>query len=131
MTLGMSSANFADLVLAALVTGNNADLTASHASPHTADPGAAGTTGLFTTVTTQRTALTWGAAAGTTTRTRTSTNGTWAVTGSGTVSHVAVWNASTAGLFRFSAVLDTARAVINGDTLNLTSLQFGLTPIAA
>lgn len=130
MTLGMSAANMADAIMTAFDT-STANLIASHASPHTADPGASGTTGLFTTVTTQRTALTWGSLAGTTTRTRTSTNGSWAITGSGTVSHVAVWNASTAGLFRFSAVLDTARAVISGDTLNLTSLQFGLTPIAA
>jgi hypothetical protein len=130
MTVGIAASTFADLILAALDTGT-ANVISSHAQPHTADPGAAGTTSVFTSVGTQRTALTWAAASGTTTRSRASTNGTWSITGSGTVSHVSVWSASTAGSFRFSVALDTAKTVGSGDTLNLTSLSFGLTPIAA
>lgn len=130
MTAGISATNFADLILAALSSGT-ATLTCTHAQPHTADPGAAGTTSVFTSVGTQRSAITWGSATGTTTRSVASTNGTWSVTGTGTVSHISVWSASSSGSFRFSVALDTPKAVGSGDTLNLTSLSFGLTPIAA
>jgi hypothetical protein len=127
MTVGLSTA-----AANALLTNFTAAtvVTASHVAPHTADPGSAGATGLFTSVTTQRAALTWAAAASGA-RSITTTLPEWAVTGSGTVSHISVWSAVSAGTFQFSAALTTSKAVTNGDTLRLTSLTVTLTPIAA
>jgi hypothetical protein len=48
-----------------------------------------------------------------------------------TISHISVWDASSAGNFLFSAALTTPKSVNNGDTLNLTTLGFSLTPQAA
>jgi hypothetical protein len=134
MTVGLSSANFVDAILDAL-SASTATLICSHVIPHTADPGAAGTTGTFTSTSlgTTRHAITWGTKAGTDPRSRpiAATFPTWSVTGSGTVSHVSVWNASTAGTFRFSVTLTTPRAVVNTDTLNLTAMSLSFTPVAA
>lgn len=127
MTVGLSAANFANAICDALSTGS-ATLIASHVQMHTADPGAAGTTSVATGVT-GRQALTWGTSSG---GSRSITNTpSWSATGSDTVTHLSTWNASTSGTFRFSAALTASKAVTNGDTLNLTSLTFALTPIAA
>ena len=48
-----------------------------------------------------------------------------------TVSHVAVWTASTAGSFLWSAQLTTPKAWVSGDTLTLTTLGMSLAPLAA
>jgi hypothetical protein len=50
-----------------------------------------------------------------------------------TISHLSVWDNVTDGLgaFFYSAALTTPRAVDDDDTLNLTSLTFALTPVAA
>jgi len=48
-----------------------------------------------------------------------------------TVTHVAVWTASTAGSFLWSAQLTTPKAWVSGDTLTLTTLGMSLAPIAA
>lgn len=98
---------------------------------HTADPGAAGTTAVSST--TLRKTLAWSAAsAGSKAITATLPSWTsWAGTNGEVVTHVAVFDAITAGNFLFSAALTASKTVNTGDTLNLTSLTFALTPIAA
>jgi hypothetical protein len=61
----------------------------------------------------------------------TGTNPSWSMTTTETISHVSVWDASTSGNFLWSAALSASKAVVNGDTLTLTSLGFSLTPLAA
>jgi hypothetical protein len=48
-----------------------------------------------------------------------------------TLSHISVWDASSAGNFIYSAALSATQAWASGNTFTLTSLTFSLTPIAA
>ncbi len=94
---------------------------------HIGDPGAAGTSN--PSAVTTRNAITWNAAsAGSMTL---ATLGTWAMTTSETLSHVSIWDASTAGNFLDAMALTGTVAVINGSTFSLTSFTLGYTPIAA
>lgn len=95
---------------------------------HTADPGAAGTTSVAAVTT--RSAATFNAST-TGSALSLSNTPTWSMTTTETISHIAVWSASTAGTFYFSAALSVSKSVNNGDTLNLTTLGFSLTPQAA
>jgi hypothetical protein len=97
---------------------------------HTADPGAAGTTSAFTSFTGNRQAATFSAAAAGS-KTITTTLPAFAITGSGTVSHISYWTAATAGTFKGSVALSVAKAVVNGDTLTVNTLTSSITPIAA
>lgn len=130
MTVGMAAATFTDLILTAL-DSTAATLTASHVQSHNGDPGAAGTANVATGVTARQT-LTWAATSGTTSRTRAISNTpTWTAGGTDTISHVSTWSALTSGSFRFSAALAASKSVTSGDVLNITSLSYSLTPIAA
>lgn len=95
---------------------------------HTGDPGAAGTASP-SAVTTRRQATMNAASGGSITLN--SMSGSWAMTTSEVVTHISVWDASTGGNFLISAQLTTPRSVANGDTLTMTSLVIGNTPIAA
>src|SRR4249919_1167946 len=96
---------------------------------HTGDPGSAGTSNASANTTRQ--SVSWNAAsAGSKAMSNTPTSGVWA-SGSETITHVSFWDASTAGNFLFSAALTASKAVTNGDTLNLATLTFAFTPIAA
>jgi len=97
---------------------------------HTGDPGSAGTSNASAETT--RKALTWSAASAGS-KAITSTLPQWAswAAGSETISHISVWDSTTAGNFLFSAALTASKSVTNGDTLNLTALTFAFTPIAA
>lgn len=97
--------------------------------PHTADPGAAGTTSVFTSVGTQRSSATFSAAAAG--ALALSNTPSWSATGSGTITHISAFDASSAGNFLLSGALTVSKPVANGDTLNLTSLSISLTPLAA
>lgn len=116
--------------------GTNFTAAAVHALKlHTnvGDPGAAGT--LNASATTTRQAVTFAAAgAGGGGRqialSNTPTWSSWAG-GAETIAHVSDWDSTTAGTFQWSATLTTAKAVVNGDTLTITSLTVSLTPIAA
>ena len=84
---------------------------------HTADPGAAGTTGVSAVGTRQ--ALTFGApSAGATVAGAVSWTA-WAA-GSETITHFSIWTASSAGTFLQSGSFSVSKNVTNGDTLNAT-----------
>jgi hypothetical protein len=96
---------------------------------HTADPGAAGTTGVSAGSTT-RNAITWNAAsAGSMTL---ATLSAWTNGGtSETISHVSLWDASTSGTFLHSFALSASQAWVSTNTLTLTTFTLSRTPIAA
>lgn len=96
---------------------------------HLGDPGVAGATNPSTNVT--RVALTFAAAAaGSMAASNAPQWAAWA-NGNETISHISVWDSTTAGNFLYSVALTASKSITNGDTLNLTSLTFALTPIAA
>jgi hypothetical protein len=133
MTVGLSAANLATAWLNTIRgAGNGVTFTAPatlFAELHVGDPGAAGTAN--PSAVTTRSALGFAASSGGSALALTGTNPSWSMTTTETISHIAVWSASTAGTFYFSAALSVSKAVNNGDTLTLTTLGFSLTPQAA
>ena len=96
---------------------------------HTADPAAAGTTGVSVGSTT-RNAITWNApSAGSMTLLALAawTNGGT----SETISHVSLWSLASGGVFLQSFALTSSQPWVNTNTLTITSFTVNLTPIAA
>lgn len=129
MTVGLHTTNLANRWLDMLGgTAFTAPATTA-VKLHIGDPGSAGTAN--PSAETTRKALTWGSAsAGSKAITATLPSWLWAA-GSETITHISVWDSTTAGNFLFSAALTVSKSVTNGDTLNLTALTFALTPLAA
>lgn len=97
---------------------------------HTADPGAAGTTGV-SVGSTSRVQATMAAASGGS-KAMSSMASTWTNGGtSETISHISVWSASTSGTFKASAALSPSQAWASGNTFSLTSFSISITPLAA
>lgn len=130
MAVGLAGVDFANKVLNHMLRAVASTAPAGNfVKWHTGDPGAAGTT--TASANTTRQSVTFSAAsAGSCTNSNTPTSGVWA-SGTETISHVSIWDSSTAGIFLYSAALTVAKQVTNGDTLNLTSLVVALTPLAA
>lgn len=94
---------------------------------HTGDPGAAGTANASGVTT--RNALTLNAAsAGSCTL---GTLASYSMTGTETISHVSIWDNSTAGNFIASGALSASKSVNNGDTLTFNTFTVSITPVAA
>jgi hypothetical protein len=55
----------------------------------------------------------------------------YSMTTTETITHISLWDASSAGNFLDSVALSASKPVTNGDTLTLTTLTLGFTPIAA
>jgi hypothetical protein len=91
------------------------------------DPGAAGTANASAVTT--RNPITWGTIA-TGSMPLSSISG-YSMTATETISYVSFWDASTAGNFLQSAALTTPQAVINGSTLNFTTITLSYAPLAA
>lgn len=130
MTVGLHAVNLANKWLDMLgATAFTAPSTTA-VKLHTGDPGSAGTSNASAETT--RKALTWSAASAGS-KAITATLPQWATwsAGSETISHISVWDSTTAGNFLFSVALTSSKSITNGDTLNLTSLTFAFTPIAA
>ncbi len=130
MTVGLHAVNLANKWLDMLGATAFSAPSSANVKLHTGDPGSAGTSNASAETT--RKALTWSAASAGS-KAITSTLPSWATwsAGSETISHISVWDNISAGNFLFSVALTTPRAITNGDTLNLTSLTFAFTPIAA
>lgn len=131
MTAGLSSANAANAWLNVFRGGGNGVTFTAPATLfvelHTADPGASGTTAVANAST--RNALTLNAAsAGAITLTALA-----AFTGTitETITHIAVFSASSAGTFYWSCALTTSKTINVGDTLTFTAVGISLSPIAA
>ena len=94
---------------------------------HTGDPGSAGTSNASAVTT--RNALTLAAPSGGSSAL--SSLASYSMTATETISHVSLWDASTAGTFIASGSLTASKAVNNGDTLTFNSFTVSITPIAA
>jgi hypothetical protein len=131
VTAGLSAANLANPWLSTMRNTSASTFTAPtdlYIQCHTGDPGASGTANVSTGIAT-RTIADWAAPSGGSMALTATVS--FSATGSDTITHVAVFSASSGGTFYYSAALSAAKAVTNGDTLNLTALNFALTPIAA
>jgi hypothetical protein len=129
MTAGLAATNLANKWLDMLgATAFSAPSTTA-IKLHTGDPGSAGTANASAETT--RKALTWSAAsAGSKAITTTLPTWTWAA-GSETITHISVWDSTTAGNFLYSGALTASKSITNGDTLNITAHSIAFTPIAA
>lgn len=98
---------------------------------HLGDPGAAATANVSSVTT--RPAISFAAASGGSIAAQATFPSwpTWAGTSPETITHISVWDASTAGTFLYSVVLTASKVVQTGDTLSLTALSISLAPLAA
>jgi len=129
MAAGWHTANLANKVLDHLRGGTAwTQPSGLYVKLHTGDPGASAASNV-SAVTTRSQASFAAAASGAVALT--GTNPSWSMTGTETISYVSVWDASTSGNFLWSAQLSASKAVVNGDTLTLTSLGLSLAPLAA
>jgi hypothetical protein len=126
---GLHTVNFANKVLDHMCRATASTAPASNnVELHTADPGAAGTTSTATGSGATRVAVTFSAASGG--AVASSNTPSWAG-GSVTISHIAIWDATSAGNVLYTAALTTSKAVTNGDTFTLSSLSVSLAPLMA
>ena len=129
MTVGLSAVNTADKLLNTIGrTGTTFTAGSLYVKLHTADPGATGATAASAVTT--RYACTFSASSAGS-MALTSMGGTWSMTATETISHISLWDASTAGNFMWSVALTASKSVVSGDTLSLTSLTLAFSPIAA
>lgn len=129
MTVGLSAVNTADKLLNTIGrTGTTFTAGSLYVKLHTADPGATGATAASAVTT--RYACTFSASSAGS-MALTSMGGTWSMTATETISHISLWDASTAGNFLWSVALTASKSVVSGDTLSLTSLTLAFSPIAA
>lgn len=131
MAVGLHTVNLAnkwlDMLHAVAFTAPTGLFTKLHTNA--GDPGSAGTANSSANTTRPATTLA-AASAGATALSGTPTWSSWA-SGSETIAHISEWDNSTAGNVLFSATLTTPKAVVNGDTLTLTSLSVSLAPLMA
>ena len=131
MAVGLSTANVANKFLDHL--GNNTSWTmpvAIFVKLHVGDPGAAGANSAAAGSTTRVAADFSAAAAGAIALT--GTNPQWTNGGTGeTLSHISVWDASSAGNFLWSAALTATQPWVSTNTFTLTTLGVSVTPLAA
>ena len=131
MTVGIATVDFANKVLDHMLRAQASTApAANHVQLHTGDPGAAGNSNVSSTTT--RSQATFSAAAsGSCALSNTPSWPSWAGTNGENVSHISIWDASTAGTFLYSVALASPKTVNTGDTLNLTALTVSFTPLAA
>ena len=101
--------------------------TALYVKLHKGDPGAAGTANASAVTTRNQLTL----AAPSAGAINLTTLASYSMTTSETISHVSIWDSSTAGTFQFSAALTAAKPVNNGDTLTFNTFSVSVTPAAA
>lgn len=128
MTVGLSTTLLANKWLDMLGGTAFTAPAGAFAELHLGDPGANGTANPSTE--TSRKSITYSAASGGSKAMSNTPSWSW-VQGTETISHLAIWDASTSGNFLFSITLTASKQVANGDTLNITSLSISFTPLAA
>lgn len=131
MAIGVSTANIANKWLDVLGNTTFTGIATVYVKLHTGDPGASGATAASAEAT--RKLLAWSAASGGSKAATGSPVAQWAswTAGTETISHLSLWDASTAGNFLGSIALSASKVVNNTDTLNLTSLSLSISTLAA
>lgn len=127
MTVGLATTNLANNWLNMLRGTAFTAPAGTYIKLHTADPGAAGTSN--PSAVTTRAQATFSAASGG--ALALSNSPSFTMTATETITHISVWDASTAGNFLWSAALTTSKSVVNTDTLAFTTLGVSLSPLAA
>jgi hypothetical protein len=133
MAVGLSTVNLANAWLDMLEGTAFTAPTALWVELHTADPGASGTTAVSVGSTTrlQLTAANFNAAASGS-KAMAAAIGPWTNGGtSETISHLAIFSASSAGTFWWSVALTASQAWASGNTFTLNTLTVAFTPLAA
>jgi hypothetical protein len=125
VTAGLSATHAAALLN--LFRSTNFTAVSVYVQLHTGDPGSAGTANV-SAVTTRQQASFNAPSAGS--MTLSSLSG-FSMTATETITHISLWDASTSGNFIRSIALSASKPVTSGDTLSLTTLTLGYTPIAA
>lgn len=129
MTVGLSTTNLANKILDHIRGGTAFSQPGGlYIRLHVGDPGSAGSAN--TSAVGTRSQATFAAASGGAIA-LTGTNPSWSMSGTETISHISVWDASTGGNFLWSAALSVAKSVQSGDTLTLTSCGLSLGALAA
>lgn len=132
MTVGVSTANVANKWLDVIRTSGTSftAITTAYVKLHTGDPGAAGASNAAAGDTTRKSVSHNAASSGSITISGTS--GPWTNGGtSETISHISVWDNSTAGNFLYSAALTSSQAWNTGNTFTLNTLTVSISPLAA
>jgi hypothetical protein len=130
MTAGLHAANLAHPWLNVLRNTAASAIAQPYFKLHTADPGASGATAAAAGDTTRKAATYAAPSAGS--MAQTGTAPVWTNGGtSETITHISVWDASTAGNFLYSFALSASQAWASGNTFTLSTYSFALTPIAA
>lgn len=127
MTVGLATTTLANNWLNMLRAVAFTAPAATYIKLHIGDPGAAGTANA-SAVTTRQAATFSAAASG---AIALSNSPSFSMTATETISHISVWDASTAGNLLWTAALTTPKSVVNTDTLTFTSLGVSITPLAA
>lgn len=125
MAVGLATATANSLLNT--LRGTSYSVAAVYVKLHIGDPGAAGTSN--PSAVTTRNQLTWAAASGASIAL--SSLAAYSMTATETISHISIWDASSAGNFVASGALSASKSVTSGDTLTFTSLSASLTPLAA
>jgi hypothetical protein len=128
MAVGLHTTNLANKWLDMLRGVAFTAPAATYVKLHIGDPGAAATANASAVTT--RVVVTFSAAASGALA-MTGTAPSWSMTTGETISHISIWDASTAGNFLWSVALTASKTVANGDTLTLNTLALSLTPLAA
>ena len=132
MTVGVSTVNTANAWLNCIRSGGatRTVVAGTFVALHTADPGASGATAASVGDSTRKTVAQNAASGGS--MTISGTAGPWTNGGtSETITHISVWDASTAGNFLYSAALTASQAWASGNTFTLNTLTVAFTPLAA
>ena len=127
MTVGLATVQRANARLNVYRGTTDTGIANVYVKLHTGDPGSAGTANASAVTT--RNAITWNAASGGSMTLATLSD--YSMTTGETISHISLWDNSTAGNFLESAQLTTPVPVINGSTLHFSSLTLAESPLAA
>lgn len=132
MTVGVSTANTANKWLDVIRTSGTTftAITTAYVQLHTADPGASGSSNISVGSTTRLSVSQTSPSGGS--MSISGTAGPWTNGGtSETLTHVSVFDASTAGNFLYSAALSSSQAWASGNTFTLNGLTVSIAPLAA
>jgi len=127
MTVGLATTTLANNWLNMLRAVAFTAPAATYIKLHTGDPGAAGTANA-SAVTTRQSATFSAASSG---AIALSNSPAFTMTTTETITHISVWDASTAGNLLWTAALTTSKSVVNTDVLTFTTLGVSLSPLAA
>lgn len=126
MTAGLSASR-ANSILNVLRNTAYSAIATPFVKLHVGDPGSAGTANAAAVTT--RNAITWSAPSGGSMSL--STLSAFTGTTSETITHVSIWDASTAGNFIESWALTASVPIINGSSLTFSAFTLSFSPIAA